>query len=350
MTQETRLEPDANPKIVPPKPEAAKVLLSYWNCRLAFGLNGGLAAALQCKARGWHDLAEQLWTASIKESTGYHLGAHFQPPDLPKRTAVAYLAWAHYANELAKPNTDRVKIAKQIRHILATEPRLNTPDNRAFLGSLEAAIIPIKAKPDSVERMIDDLTDVCNLSLREKESDPRVSRLMHAGFSAVPALIEHLDDERLTRSVRWGGSDKLTWHIRVKHLVSNVLKALIGEDLGEDWLRRNPARTVNKGDARAWWDKARKVGEEAYCLSLVLPKSDKDIPLPVMLEILATRISPPSPQDIQDYPERASEDGKLGRCRGNTEKFTAGRTRNWSCSFSPLIRGCGTPFQLSNKC
>ena len=89
-------------------------------------MNAGLAVALQCKARGWNDLAQELWTASLRQDTGHPFGAFYQPPNLPNRTAVAYLAWAHSGNELVKPDTDRAKTARRMKTLLATEPRLNT--------------------------------------------------------------------------------------------------------------------------------------------------------------------------------------------------------------------------------
>ena len=60
-------------------------------------MNAGLAIALQCKVRGWNALARELWTSSLKQKSGHASegGRFFQPPNLPNRTAVAYLAWAY---------------------------------------------------------------------------------------------------------------------------------------------------------------------------------------------------------------------------------------------------------------
>src|SRR5438105_3583306 len=58
------------------------------------------------------------------------------------------------------------------------------------------------------------------------------------GFADVPALIEHLDDDRLTRSVMVGFNNLPTWNLRVRDVVSDLLQGLADYDLGKDWRRR----------------------------------------------------------------------------------------------------------------
>jgi hypothetical protein len=129
--------------------------------------------------------------------------------------------------------------------------------------------------------MIDDLTDMCNASWERHEADSPYSRLAHMGFAAVPALIEHLDDGRLTRSIQGN------WNLRVNDVVSDLMQELAGEEVGKAWPRQEPGFAVAKVDAQAWWDKARKVGEEAYLLAHVLPKGEW--PHSMMLSIIAEK-------------------------------------------------------------
>ena len=79
---------------------------------------------------------------------------------------------------------------------------------------------------------------MCNTARSRDEADPRYTRLAQMGFAAVPALIEHLDDDRLTRSVKQGFNNFPTWNMRIKDVVSDLLQELAGEDVGKDWLRR----------------------------------------------------------------------------------------------------------------
>jgi hypothetical protein len=275
-TQEYRLGPG---EIVEPKPELVKNIEPRWWGPATFGMNDGLAIALQCKARGWNDLARELWTVSIKQFCGHLYGGFSQRANLPARTAVAYLAWAHYANELAKPGTDRAKIAQHIKNLFAAEKSLDTQGNRALLTSLEAALVPSTAQPGTIERLIDDLIEVSDTAPLESK-----------GFAAVPALIEHLDDDRVTRSTYAAMNNFPPWHRRVKHIVSYVLRELAGEELGKDSLRLRQGYTVEKADAQAWWDKAQKVGEETYFVNRVLPSGPKaDGPNLLMLRFISEK-------------------------------------------------------------
>jgi hypothetical protein len=202
----------------------------------------------------------------------------------------SYLAWAYSGNELVKPETDRAVTIKRIKAVFAAEPKLITEGSLALLKSLEAALVPRTAKPGSVERMIDVLTDMCNTGLGNQLAEPRYSRLAHMGFAAVPALLEHLRDTRQTRSVRQGFNNFPTWPVRVCDVVSDLLQALAGEDVGKDWLERQLGWAVEKADVQAWWDKARKDGEEAYFVNHVLPSGEKEgWPNSLMLEILTEK-------------------------------------------------------------
>ena len=296
-TREIQLEPSKAVEFVEPKPELVKSIeFQRWG-QATFELNDGLVLALQCKARGWNALAQDLWTSSLKQDSGHPFGMFYQPANLSDRTAVAYLAWAYSGNELVKPDSDRAKTAKRMKALFAAEPGLNTEFNRALLTSLEAALVPSTAKPGTMERLIDDLTEMCNTDRKRDEADPRYSRLAEMGFVAVPALLEHLDDDRLTRSVKQGFNNFPTWNLRVKDVVSDVLQELAGEEIGKDLLDRRRGSTVEKADAQRWWDKARKDGEEAYLLRHVLPAGEKAAwPQNLMLDIITKK-----------YPQHLSE-------------------------------------------
>src|SRR5262245_43135364 len=138
-TQEVRLDADKTAEGVEPKPDLVKGLDVRWWGPSPFESNAGLALALQCKARGWNGLAQERGTAILEQDSGHPFGAFYQPANLPGRTALAYLAWAHSGNELVGPDTDRAKTARRMKALLAAEPRLDTKGNRALVKSLEAA-------------------------------------------------------------------------------------------------------------------------------------------------------------------------------------------------------------------
>jgi hypothetical protein len=288
----------------------------YWSDRLDFAMNTGLVVALQFKARGWGSLAEELWTWSIQKAEGNPKGAFYQPANLPPRTAVSYLAWAFSANELLIPGSDRTKTAKRIRAVFAAEPDLNTAANRAFLESVESALVPSTAKPGTVERLIDDLTEMSDPDREKTEVDLHYSRLATLGFAAVPALLEHLADDRLTRRLQMfgaGGSGPgphippRSFHLKVGDVVSKLLRALAGMALGTIWDGR-----VKKADALAWWDEARKMGEEAYLMKHILPAGKSVWPNSHLLDILTAKYSQHLPivykTILEERPEISSFD------------------------------------------
>jgi len=271
--------------------DLAKEVSPNW-MKPVFWINTGVPAAIQCKYRGWDGLADSLLTASLKVDCGHPYSPFHQPAGAAPRLALARVALAHWANELIRPESDRAMIAQHLEKLLGAFPELRNTANTALLKSLQSALVPSTAPAGSIDASIDALVD---LPYRPRvggddEPDPRLLRLELLGFRAVPALIEHLDDERLTRTVKLGFNNFPTYHQQVGMVVSELLQQLAGADLGKDWLRRQQGWNVEKAAARAWWAKASKVGEEAYIVRHLRPSDPKDVwPNRTMLRILADR-------------------------------------------------------------
>src|SRR5262249_55929821 len=121
--------------------------------------------------------------------------------DQTPRGKLRFEAWHYWQFELTRPETDWPTASRYMHVLIAIDKDLNTPDKKALLNSLDAALVPSKAKPGSIEALIDALVGVrsTDLPLDDKNTDPRYLGLVKAGFEAVPELIKHLDDDRLTR-------------------------------------------------------------------------------------------------------------------------------------------------------
>jgi hypothetical protein len=263
--------------------------LSAESDNLTFPLNSLILTALQCKARGWNEFADILTEEGIKHSAGHRFTPFVYPGRLPPKTAFAYMAWAWFGNQLIRPDTDRSAIARHMKSLVAEEPKLDTELSRHLLGALDAALVPSKAGPGSPEALIDDLVNITGARGRRGsvERDPRELKVIHLGFEAVPALISHLDDVRLTRSVTQGFNNFPTCIRRLNEVVSDLLQGLAGDELGKDWLRRQQGYAVEKAAAEAWWKEARKTQEREYFAKNALGK--KSWPEALMIQILGQK-------------------------------------------------------------
>jgi hypothetical protein len=155
------------------------------------------------------------------------------------------------------------------------------------------SLVPTLAKPGSAEAIIDELADFSGGKKPDGlRADPATAtdRLLALYFEAVPSLIDHLDDERLTHHVTSGFNNSPTWHRQVRHVVSELLQDIAGDEMKKDWLTRQHGNTVAKEDALAWWGKAKEAGEEQYLVDHVLPTNpESESPNDLILKRLANK-------------------------------------------------------------
>jgi hypothetical protein len=263
-------QPSRNPHPQEVKPEPAAVK------DLFLGSDDALVMALQCHSRGWDKLARHLLERSQRKTK------------LRPRNQLIQLAWYYWEGHLTRPKIDRAPVARRLKELIRQDKKLDTKRNRALLKSLDLALVPSKAKRGSVKSLIDDLVDygADAGSFGAFEPEERYWRIAKLGFDAVPDLIEHLDDDRLTRAMMIGFNNFGSWHLRVGDVVGDLLEGLAaeelmrgtgdGEDVGGGWLRRQQGYRITKAAASKWWQKARKVGEETYLLDHVLPAAAKE--------------------------------------------------------------------------
>lgn len=211
---------------------------------------------------------------------------------MPPKTALAIVAWTHWMNEIILPGTDRAPIAKRMKALIAADPALNTDAHRSLLRSLEAALVPSTAALGSAEALIDSLADLDDAhgGTGRDAPDPRYLKLAMLGFKAIPALLDHLDDPRLTRSVKPAFNNFAPFPLRVGHIVSRLLQELAADDFGNDWLKQEQGSTVDREAALKWWNNIKAQPEEAYFVSHVLPKEKRPAyPYSVILHIVTAK-------------------------------------------------------------
>ena len=267
---------------------------------------GRLDAALHYHARGWGPLARVTFRRWYFEATGW-------TPEL-------FLAWqgwgCWHARLYRDPGTPLPLIAQYLRRAL---PDLDgdNEDKRKLLEALERTLKARRSPPGSDEALIDDLVEVCGEIIGTKYArepyrrDPRFQAVVRRGFEIVPALIAHLDDERLTRlhcdrcAVRAG-------HYRVGDVAMVALAELAGTlfRLPEDTLE---ARYKAVGE---WFVGAQKLGEEQYVVSRVLDSDDVELK-PTLFWLLCEKYPKRLPdvyRDLTDnHPELARESWVLAK-------------------------------------
>jgi WD40 repeat protein len=266
------LEPEAPERklqVVEPTPAALRGNPSLWD--------GDLSAAIHCKALGWDALAKALF-----ESKG----------DIVPEAAQADLAvsaWFHWSVKLLNPDEKWPEIARHLRILINSRPEDFADYEKELVRSLELGLVPSKAKPGSLEAMVDDLIEVHAGPLGggfAKDEDPRYQKLARRGFEIVPTLIAHLDDERLTKYYHAGFNNFRGFNYRIRNMATDMLQELAGNDLGAWRLRGD---LVGKATAVAWWEDAKKVGEEAYFIGHVLGDKESTWPNKLMLDIITRK-------------------------------------------------------------
>jgi hypothetical protein len=244
-----------------------------------------LAVAIQYRAAGHDRLARALFASAVRKTA-----------DQSPKGELAGFAWIHWEIQHTETDTDLRLIVRHMRTILAAEQMQGEKEkNRELLRSLELSLKPSRAIPGSDEALIDELVNVRNEHLQfvlDRAIDSAYLRLLDRGFQAVPALIEHMDDERLTRRLVWGGIQVGgaggPTRDRVGDLARTLLRALALDDFWEERPDTPEARREAKAKARAAFEKVKKIGEDVYFLQYVLPEK-ADFPNDHMLRIFSKR-------------------------------------------------------------
>lgn len=243
----------------------------------AFEINSALATAIQCRARGEDAAATSLLDASLRQEVGHHSSRFRQRANLAPRTALAIMAWSHWMGELVQAGADRAAALKRLKALIAAEAALNDAAHQELILALEATLVPSAAKPASVESMIDSLVDHPYEAPRPKgetdraEPNPRVLEVALRAFEAIPALLEHLDDKRLTRGLKGGQDNAPLQNQRVGDVVRELIEALAGNEMERDYLYRFHMPGEKKDAAMPWWTRAKGMNQEEYFVSHVLP-------------------------------------------------------------------------------
>src|SRR5262249_15210586 len=106
-----------------------------------------LITAIQCHHLGWTPLAESMLTR-----------CQAREPISPDKDLMEP-AWRYWESQLTSPTSDRAKASKHLKKLIKSQKDLDIKAYHNLLKSLDLALAPSKAKPGSIEALIDDLVD-----------------------------------------------------------------------------------------------------------------------------------------------------------------------------------------------
>jgi hypothetical protein len=182
------------------------------------------AIGLHCWARGHRELGRYLVAKYVGEALMSPRDFVLSPRGDTVQESVGAVIWSHWFNEIFRPGTDRRAIhgilTRAIGEFKCITPEWRPHANTELLAQLGESLEPSTAEPGSARHLIDSLRDV-SLRLVDRGlwkwlSDSGIGRgitpegwagapgtlreLLLMGFDGVPTLMEHVDDNRLTRS------------------------------------------------------------------------------------------------------------------------------------------------------
>lgn len=221
--------------------------------------------AVRCYALGWDRLAQHYYRWSVTERYGR-----------TARECLGQQALLYWTARITDPDADRRPVPRRLASLLEYVDPRTVRYTRLLIPDLERALVTGKGKPGTVEALIDDLVNYTgpNGTFELNPHDELYWRVVRKGFDAVPAVIASLDDDRLTRCMMSGFNNFWPWHMRVKHVTSQVLDGFAGDYVGKErnWMSVLKAGAVKRADAETWWATVKNRNEEAFFLDRVFKK------------------------------------------------------------------------------
>jgi hypothetical protein len=221
-----------------------------------------LALVIQEHVRGHDDIAKFLY-ASLTNLAPFRRIAESELDDtLPPFTKVALLARQYWENQLVETNCDRRIVLSRLEAIFKDAPSVALPRDLSLLEGLRMTINHATAAPKPCETLVDRLCD-SHEALTMWSTSPEILAVIDAGFDAIPALLKHIDDPRVTRATvqSYRGSfepvhPSTPYVLTVGSLCNSILRA---------YANREIETPENFGpSAEAWWKVAKAKSERHY--------------------------------------------------------------------------------------
>ena len=291
-----------------PEPKGRTRLLDFKTHDQTFSQAEVFSLARCCAWQGRPDLADQL-DQQLMTANPWILGPRRETQNLGFRAGieeeVAYhLMWKAVA-DFGRPTVTRTELLVQFERIVHDFPASEHRERAAgFVEMLRRMIAEDEAHARTVrpieEMTVDEKIDELIFRLRDQNGhqdgwpgdvdvfaveggDSPAERLYEMKHAAVPALLEALSDERLSRSVgSWRPVLYSHFVLTVGDCAEAILSAIVGRRF---WNPRTTSSAMQKdGDlettraaAEAWWNEVKANGEELTLITGVCGGGDDSV-------------------------------------------------------------------------
>lgn len=155
------LKEDIREEVAPTKESLAKTeIVPFSDQPEGFTAQPDLALAIQCRLRGWNDLAQALLERSHWYSDN-DLAFNWPPPPLrDDRKALALVAWNYWCNQFADLGSDRRAVIDRLKRILKSQAWLDSKARRTIIADMESTLVERKVPRDSLEAAVERLREL----------------------------------------------------------------------------------------------------------------------------------------------------------------------------------------------
>ncbi len=272
-------------------------------------VNEAFVLARACAAQGEPALANELLNVAPQ------LNSHFRDAPIERRTLrqavaseMAYMRTWRAVESFGDPKISRVELLEEFRHLVQHFPESEhhklAESMVTLLEQMTAEDLAHAAKPprafedlpreEQIAELVFQLRDQngqqwsqpgeCDIFLDPRGEASPAARLVAIGFDAVPALIEVLNDNRLTRSVGYHRHYYFSHHVlRVGDCAQAILSRIASRSF---YIRTyTNAAMVKDGQAdlvkrevEAWWQQIQEKGEKQVLIESVLRADGNALP------------------------------------------------------------------------
>ncbi len=261
-----------------------------------FETDPDLILAVQCVERGWTELATALLERSRRPPPYTSSRTEIRPVD--DRVALAAQAWNYWCEEFCREKGDRRKILERLSELCQRAPGLDSLAHRNILHDMKLTLANSQSPADSVEAIVDSLVDAGIggdwdgdlSSLYYIYKNESYKKLESMGLDAVPVLLNHTHDFRLTRYV--DSNHRGTWIVRIADVVHHFLNSLAGQEFAHDLLiREGRGRCVDLDHVTFWWSETKGIDLVTFLRDKAITLDDEGVlqANPLLLELLARR-------------------------------------------------------------